>query len=267
MGTVMMGYSEQKQTSMRRRALMVELVGSASAGKTTLTNSLTQRSAYIRVAADISVRKVRHLAVFARTIPMLLPVLLPRRPKSRWLTWDEVKSIVYLKAWPRVLTQQVQISSGAILLDQGPVFRLATLHAFGPDILRRPAAKAWWDEMFEQWAPVLDLVICLDAPNPILQQRINSRDRWHPVQAKPEPKIAQFLNRYRASYRYVLRRLSSNDGPTVIAFDTSTITTGELASLAISICLNHSLPENNERLAVRNRTNLVDRTALVGDRT
>jgi AAA domain len=214
----------------------MELVGPACAGKTTLTRTLTQCSTKIRVAPDISVRRPDHLAIFIRNAPLLLPVLLPGCPNSRWFTWEELKSIVYLKAWPRVLGQQAADSHGAILLDQGAVFRLATLHAFGPDRIRKSAAGAWWNQLFSQWASFLDLVIWLDAPNAILQQRINTRDRWHVVKGKSEQEASQFLDHYRTSYHYVLAKLSAHAGPRVIRFDTSRIPIDQLVDDILVAC-------------------------------
>ena len=217
-------------------AMVVELVGPACAGKTTLTGELTQRSKGIEIAPDISVRRLEHLAVFARTVPLLLPILLPGRDGGRWFTWDEIKSMVYLRAWPRILEEQAAAQHGVILLDQGPVFRLATLHAFGPDMLRRPAARSWWNNMIKRWAATLDLVVWLDAPNPILEQRINARERWHLVKGKPEREAAEFLDRYRKSYYQVLWGLSLHGRPGLMAFNTERECICQVADAILPAC-------------------------------
>ena len=204
----------------RKSPLIVEIVGPAGAGKTTLSRILRRRNEKILEAADIELRKVGHLPIFAGHAPLMLPVFLRRCRPSRWFTWDEIKAIVYLKAWPRVLRRQASNNDTVILLDQGPVFRLATLHAFGPDRLKSPGFDRWWDSMFKQWAFTLDVVIWLDAPATVLVERINARDKRHAVRGKSELEAHQFLTRYRMSYEQVLAQLRAYREPTLLQFDT-----------------------------------------------
>lgn len=215
---------------------VVELVGPTCSGKTTVTRALAQCTPQVEVAADIAMRRIEHLGMFVRSAPALLPTLLTRDRNSRWFTWEEIKSIMYVEAWPRVLEKQAANNDGVILLDQGPVFRLALLHAFGPAILGKLPADKWWNRMFKQWASYLDLIIWLDAPNPVLQRRINARDRWHIVKGKSEQEVSQFLDRYRVSYRHVLQQLSSNGGPKIIPFDTSQVSLKEVERTVLDAC-------------------------------
>jgi thymidylate kinase len=208
------------------RTRLVELAGPAGTGKTTLTRMLAEYRPEVRVADDIALRRPAHLATFVRTVPGLLALLLPHR-NSRRFAWEEIKALAYVGGWPGVLTRQAESSRGTILLDQGPVFRLATLHAFGPELLRAPSARPWWSKTFQQWASALDLVFWLDAPNSVLEQRVNDRERWHMVKGKPEQEVWQFLERYRASYQYVLANLRAHNGPRVIAFDTGRMSLSE----------------------------------------
>src|SRR3990172_11041687 len=114
----------------QKSPLIVELVGLAGTGKTTLARALVQRDEKILVIPDLGLRKKEHIPIFVRHVPSLLPLFLRRCRSSRWFTWDEIKAMVYLKAWPRVLTQQAWNNGTVILLDHGPVFKLATLLAF-----------------------------------------------------------------------------------------------------------------------------------------
>src|SRR5574341_2597090 len=114
----------------QKRPLVVELVGLAGAGKTTLSRALSQRNEKFLVAADLELRKREHIPVFVGHVHFLLTVFLRRCRSGRWFTWDEIKAMVYLKGWPRVLRQQAGTNGTVILLDHGPVFKLATLNAF-----------------------------------------------------------------------------------------------------------------------------------------
>lgn len=200
---------------------VVELVGLAGAGKTTLAQALSQADQRVRVAADIELRKREQLPIFMRHAPVLLPVFLRRSRLGRWFTWDEVKALVYLRAWPRLLRQLACSNAGLILLDHGPVFKLATLNAFGPEGFKSQFFEGWWSRMFTQWATILDQVIWLDAPEALLVERINSRSRKHDAKGKSKQEASRYLARYRASYDQILAELRANGKPTLIHFDTS----------------------------------------------
>jgi len=204
--------------------LIIELVGLAGSGKTTLSRALSRRSEKIQLGAEIELRKLKHIPVFVRNTPSLLPIILHRSRYSRGFTWEEIKYLVYLKGWPHVLGQQAAYAGSAILLDHGPVFKLATLNAFGPEYLKTESIQAWWNSMFNQWASTVDIVIWLDAPDPILEKRINSRNQRHAVKGKTETEVLRFLARYRISYEQILAKLMTDRGPALFQFDTSQTT-------------------------------------------
>lgn len=205
----------------QKSALIVELVGLAGAGKTTLSRALSRQDEKIRVAADLKLRKLAHIPVFVGHVPFLLSLFLRRCRSSRWFTWDEIKALVYLKAWPRVLRQQASNNGIIVLLDHGPVFKLATLLAFGPDKLRSDELEKWWNNILKQWASTLDMIIWLDAPDKNLVERINSRSQQHAVKGKSEQEACRFLAIYRTSYQEILAKLKAYEGPTLLQFDTS----------------------------------------------
>jgi shikimate kinase len=225
-----------ESTPRPRPLRMVELVGPAGAGKTTLSRALSQYSPKIVVGADIELRKKEQIPAFVRNAPFLVPVLLRRCQSSRPFTWDEIKAMVYLKGWHRVFRQQVINSGSLVVLDHGPVFKLATLQAFGPERLRTQAVQTWWNDMVKQWALTLDMVIWLDAPDAILEQRINARSQRHLVKGKSEPEVVQFLARYRASYEQTLTKLRSDEGPALLKFDTSQTSMEEITQKVLAAC-------------------------------
>src|SRR4030067_665442 len=98
----------------QKSPLIVELVGLAGAGKTTLARALSQRDEKILVAADLELRKREHIPIFAGHVPLLLPLFLRRCRSSRWFTWDEIKAMVYLKGWPRVLSHKATQNSTVV---------------------------------------------------------------------------------------------------------------------------------------------------------
>jgi shikimate kinase len=205
----------------KKRPLIVELAGLAGAGKTTLLEALADRDERIRVAGDLELRKRGHAPTVLRHIPYLLSVLLFRARSSGRFTWDDVKAIVYLKGWPRRLRKECFGSAEVVLLNHGPVFKLATLHAFGPATLRQPRFDRWWSGIFEQWENTLDMVVWLNAPEEMLLERINCRQKGHAIKGKPGLEARCFLARYQTSYEQVLARLTARGGPMIHPVDTS----------------------------------------------
>jgi shikimate kinase len=218
--------------------LIMELVGLAGAGKTTLSRALSQRSEKIQIGAEIELRKLKYIPVFVRNAPPLLPIILHRSRGSRSFTWEEIKYLVYLNGWPHVLGQQAA-RGGAILLDHGPVFKLATLNAFGPEYLKTERIEAWWNNMFKQWASTVDIVIWLDAPDPILEKRINSRSQRHAVKGKTETEVLQFLAHYRMAYEQILAKLMTEGGPALFQFDTSQTTIEQVVDEVLQTIASH----------------------------
>jgi len=218
-------------------ALIVELVGLAGTGKTTLARALSQRDERILVSADLELRKKKHIPIFVRTVPSLLPVILRRSRSSRWFTWDEIKAMVYLKAWPRVLRRQASDNGTLVLLDHGPVFKLATLNAFGPERLKSQGFEPWWHSMLQQWAFTLDRLVWLDAPETILVERINLRNQRHAVKGKSEREAHEFLMRYQKSYEQILAKLTAYGRPTLLQFDTGQASIERIVDEVLATCL------------------------------
>ena len=219
---------------MQRPLLIMELVGPAGAGKTTLSRVLTHRNTMIQIGSDIELRKIKYVPVILRNTISLLPIFLRQLRYGRWFTWDEIKALVYLEGWPKVLRLEAANGDTTILLDHGPVFKLATLNEFGPENLKTDRFEMWWNSMFKRWASTLDIVIWLDAPDPVLEKRINSRDQRHAVKGKTESEVVDFLARYRMSYEETLAKLKTDGGPRLLQFDTSRISIEQVADEILS---------------------------------
>ena len=219
---------------MQRSPLIIELVGPAGAGKTTLSRALIHRNPMIQVGSDIELRKIKYIPVILSNAISLLPIFLHQIRHSRRFTWDEIKYLIYLEGWSGVLRKKAANSASAMLLDHGPIFKLATLNEFGPENLKTDEFEIWWNSMFKQWASTLDMVIWLDAPDPVLEQRINSRDQRHSVKGKSELEVVNFLARYRTSYEDVLAKLKIAGDTRLLQFDTSRTSIEQIANEILS---------------------------------
>lgn len=138
--------------------------------------------------------------------------------------------MITLEGWHRVLNRQAQTNHSAIILDQGPIFKLANLYGFGPDWLKSANFAHWWDRMFAKWAAVLNMVVWLDAPRDTLVQRIRSRGSWHAVQEQSAIDAENFLSTYQASCEHVVSRLLANSPFQVLRFDSSRESPPQIAS-------------------------------------
>lgn len=211
-----------KNMGQRQRPYIIELVGLAGAGKTTLAHALSQSGENIHVDDDLALKKRAHMPIFAGSVPHLLPLVLRRDQRSSGFTWNEIKAMAYLKGWPPFLRQQ-NSANRTILLDHGPLFKMATLNAFGPEKLQSTRFDKWWQSTFKQWADALDMIVWLHAPQKMLLERINARNQRHAVKGKSELEAAQFLARYQTSYDQVLAKIELYGGPKIIRFDTSQV--------------------------------------------
>lgn len=207
----------------KRRPLVVEVIGPAGSGKTTLARALCRRPEF---AAGIELSRARHVPHLIQHTLLLLPVFLLVRGEGGWLTRKEMRSMTYLRAWPGQLARTATERSVTVL-DHGPVFRLARLRAFGPRITRSAPFDRWWERSLSLWAGVLDAVVALDAPDAVLVDRIRSREQKHRMKAECRAQAESFLRHYRTTYQEILEKL---EGPRVFRVDSSKQSPDEMAA-------------------------------------
>jgi cytidylate kinase len=203
-------------------SLVVELAGPAGAGKTTLAGALRAIDTQATVGVDVG--RARLVAGIASAAPHLAAARASAR--GRWWTSGELRSLAYLSAWRGPLADRRP--DGSVLLDHGPVFRLAALAAYGPPMATTPAFEHWWRRSAKQWARLLDVVVWLDAPDAVLLRRVAQRDRDHRLRDAGPTAADEFFARYRSAYLRTLDVLT-NEGTQLVRVDTSTGAPDELA--------------------------------------
>lgn len=201
-------------TSPPLRPLTVELVGPAAAGKSSLLLALTREHRMWQ--AGLRPPRYRHLA----TAVSLAPTFLALHRPYRGLLWKEMKRITYLRTLQRVLEDPGSRRSRTVILDEGAVYMMARLLVFGGETVRSAAFDRWWRDAIERWARALDILVWLDAPDPILIQRLRSRGQPHPVKGLSDAAIGRFITTYRAAYDRVLGGLAAAHGPALVAVHT-----------------------------------------------
>jgi len=222
--------STRNNEDKQRRPRIVEIIGPAGAGKTTLCNVLSRSG--IRLGNFPNVRKAANAPFFISYGSRLIPTLIDiSRYCDGRLSRREFAWLTILNGWSNVLQRELKKNNDIILLDQGPVYLLTETSEFGPEYLRgKTAAKLLWKDLYSRWADVLDVVVWLDAADTDLTERIRSRDKGHPVKDRSIETTFEFLVCYRRAYERTISRLSANHpGLKILRFDTSQTSAQEIA--------------------------------------
>ena len=215
--------------------MVVEIIGLAGSGKSTLAGALCNHDERIVAGRRFAPAALNNMPFFIRHLLWSLPPLVLQSCGGRRITGREVKRMITLQGWHGVLQRQAAGNDVAIILDQGPIFKLTNLHGFGPEWFRRQRFESWWNRMFRRWASVLDAVIWLDAPRDVLIERIHSRGTWHSLQGKSAAATEDFLSTYHKSSQHVISRLLTNNQFDVLRFDTSRQSSQQIADTALEL--------------------------------
>jgi len=202
---------------------IVELVGVAGAGKTTLAKALSQSSKRIIHGHHPYFRKVEHIPFFAWNTLLMMPTFIHLYASYgiKCLTSREVAWMVILHGWHHVLRRQASNDGSIIVMDQGPVSIMAELSVIDPKCLQSQAAKKWWENTIKGWIDALDLLIWLDASDPTLIKRVRTRDQWHLIKDQQDREALDFNTSYRSTYNSLLSALTADGrGPQVIEINT-----------------------------------------------
>ena len=210
---------------------IVEVVGPAGAGKTTLCKILSRYNGSISLSNFPDVRKISFAPFFIWNGLQIAPTLLNlSRVDKRKLTRREFAWLSILYGWSGVLRKELN-KKETILLDQGPVYLLTEVREFGPEFLGEKKAEKLWQDLYSRWADFLNMVIWLDASDNELLKRIRSRDKEHVVKNESDETAIAFLARYRNAYTRTISNLAGNHcGLKILRFDTCQRSPQEIAN-------------------------------------
>jgi broad-specificity NMP kinase len=202
--------------SRHSQSFVAEIIGPAGAGKTSLTSLLRQNK---NVRAGLSLWGLS-LASIARGVVSSGPILFAFCRERKYFGWDDVKLIIQHNALLHLVRLESSKGYQAVLLDEGTVFALAKLQAFGPGDEAPAESNSWMRSLFNKLAPTLDAVVWLDAPDAVLAQRIREREKPHRIKNGSDSDIQNHVKLYRNSFERVVSELSRRNGLKVYRFST-----------------------------------------------
>lgn len=201
------------------RPLILELVGPAGAGKTSVLRAIGQRDPHI--LAGLRIDRLRFAARMGRHAVGLAPTIAE-------LVWRGVPSrrlaavhLLRLRTLPAVLQRQAHSPLRAIVLDEGPVFSLSRLCVFQDADRAGGRLGAEWQAARQRALGYLDGVVWLDTSDSVLLHRIREREK-EVIRGGTEAQVARLLVRYRDVYRRLLEGVRSAGRATILEVDTAT---------------------------------------------
>lgn len=192
--------------------MIVELVGPAGAGKSTLAQNVHRADSSVHVGLSLWGLPRRRLIAGAIG---LIPTIVGAAARKRRLRWREIAQMIRLDALRRVLRRTKARKRGIILLDEGPVFGISWLDlAFAKRGAMAP--EKWRRRSLRKWAGLLDTVILLDAQDATLAGRIRTRAKRHRMMNGTDRAIQRFANDFREAFEKVVTELAESDQARVV---------------------------------------------------
>jgi len=207
----------------RTRAVIVELVGPAGAGKTTLARGASDTDSSIKSGLSLWGLPKRRLI---RSAIALLPTILGARLHRAPLSAGEIAQMIRLGALRQVVEEE-STRHRVILLDEGPVFALSWLDViFARNGGENRLPAEWRKRVIAQWAQLLDVVVFIDATDITLAHRIRSREKPHEVKDLSDEEIFGFSDAFRRAFERSIGDLAKLGN---VVVDTLSTETGPLS--------------------------------------
>ncbi len=202
---------------------VVELVGIAGAGKTTLFTELQKSNCPdLLCGYHPMVWKLSSYPFYIKNVIQLLPLFIRLSlSRERLLTRREIAFLAILNGWGEYLARMIKDKNRTFIVDQGAIFIVSYFQIWGPRSLFGQNMQEWWDTVYKKWSKVLNLIILLDANDELLVSRINTRPQEHLMKGMPDQISTDWLDNYRSVYVEILDKLFSfNPEILVVRIDT-----------------------------------------------
>jgi shikimate kinase len=213
---------------------VIELVGPAGTGKSTLEKILLEKNPECLSMFAPSPRTIRDIPFFLSNLFQILPKLLRSSfSETKSVGRREVAWLSIINGWYKKINKN---PNRIIILNQGPIYLITALYCFGSDVLHEPIFSTFWDNIFNYWAKTVNLIILLDASDNCLFQRINDRDQLHVMKTKKPIEVSEFMEEWREGYSSIIDKLVSlTSGPKLICVNTELSSPSETADQILEI--------------------------------
>jgi shikimate kinase len=203
----------------------VELMGPPGSGKSTVFERLLARDTTIEERPTL--RQQGHAGIVASSLVTALATLAWRRAIARDERREQLRMMTYLQAMPRIFAASAD--GQPIVFDQGPLFFLTR-----PSLMSK-RLQTWRRKMLDAWAPLLDLVVYLDADDALLRERINDRQKWHTLKGADGRSTLEVLTSNRQVYERAIDDVAARpSSPAILRFDTSSHSADEVADAVLT---------------------------------
>lgn len=212
--------------------LILEIVGVAGAGKSTLYKLLRERNP--KITKPEPPFKLKYTRYMIYTYLYWYPIYVKKYAKDRWFNWTEIRNMGYLETWQPYLRKQAIEKDLIMILDPGSIYWLTQLKGFGPAITKDERYLAWWEKMKTRWLNSLDIVIWLDAPSDLLFERVLTRGEWHESMSMGKEDVLSSFTRYREGYSQLYNQILQVRKNHIYHFRTDQISSQEIADAVCS---------------------------------
>jgi thymidylate kinase len=237
-----------KQISNPSRGLVIELIGVAGVGKSTLYKALGSKNLpWLICDMVLPVWNISSAPFFFKNISSLAPLLiLEEITGERLLKRREIAFMALLNGWHKILRKKADQQGKVILIDQGAISMMTYLSVWGPKSLHNDHNQSWWESIYVKWAQTLDILVYLDTKDEIIIDRIRTRSQDHHLKDETVAVMCDWIMKYRILYTQILNRFESNGfRAKVVRIDSGENSVEDIANIFISLVESH-----------QNRTNL-----------
>jgi len=211
---------------------VVEVAGPAGSGKSTVSRLLTER-AQVVTTSIWGLPRPLYAASAVRALPAIGALI----GAARWLPWEETEQLIRLDALDQFLRRVPEGDRSVVVLDEGPVFAFAWFRVLGHPCFRDGRRDTWWRGVLAHWAARLDVIVLLDGADPLLVDRLRSRDKEHPLKESSDKELHEFAAAYRSAYAWVIAGLTAGErAPKVISLESNGAPPEELADRVLAAC-------------------------------